>query len=153
MLSETDYREIYALVVRYCLTTDNADVDGFMATWVKPEEFGGYESGPFGSMATWDELKQFEAHHVGQGGMANGKRHQATNILIEANGADEALVTHDLVVLEVAQEPRVIATGRYNHSVVVRTADGWRFKRRQLDVDPGFFILAKQWEEQAASQG
>jgi hypothetical protein len=47
----------------------------------------------------------------------------------------------------VAQEPRVIAKGRYDDSVVVRTADGWRFKSRKLHVDPGFFELMKQWQQ------
>ncbi|ACY14268.1 nuclear transport factor 2 family protein [Haliangium ochraceum] len=142
MLSDTDILEIRNLIARYCLTTDNADADGFMDCWVEPDEFGGYESGPFGSMATWQELREFEVHHVGPGGMANGKRHQATNIMIEAAGEGAAHVTHDLLVLEVAQEPRVIATGRYNKSVVVRTAKGWRFKSRSLQVDPGFFVLS-----------
>lgn len=45
-----DYQDIQALVSRYCLTTDNADADGFMQCWVAPEEFGGYQSGPFGTM-------------------------------------------------------------------------------------------------------
>lgn len=141
MITPQDHLEILNLVARYCITTDNADADGFMQLWVGPEEFGGYESGPFGSMKTWDEMHSFERHHVGPGGMANGKRHQASNVLVEPVSADEVHVTHDLQVLEVAQEPRLIATGRYDRSVVVRTAQGWRFKARRLHVDPGFFKL------------
>ncbi len=147
MISPTDEREIRNLVSRYNLTTDSADADGFMECWVEPSEFGGYESGPFGSMKTWDELYAFEKEHVGPGGMANGKRHQVTNLFIDVVSADEVRVTHDLMVLEVAAEPRIIATGRYSEGVVVRTPKGWRFKSRKLDVDPGFFIIAKQWEE------
>lgn len=153
MITAQDHLEIQNLVARYCLTTDNADAEAFMACWVEPDAFGGYESGPFGSMQTWQQLYDFEQHHVGHGGMANGKRHQATNLHIEAVSADEVRVTHDLVVLEIAQEPRVIATGRYDDSVVVRTPKGWRFKSGTLHVDPGFFILAKQWEQQAAQAG
>ena len=145
-LSLDDDREIRNLVARYCLTTDNADADGFMACWVSPEEFGGYDSASFGVMKTWQELSEFERHHVGPGGMANGKRHQVTNLMIEPVSADEVHVTHDLIVLEVAQEPRGIATGRYDRSVVVRTPDGWRFKSRTLHVDPGFFVLLEQWK-------
>ena len=150
-ISAADHLEILNLVARYSQTTDNADAEGFMETWVEPEEFGGYESGPFGSMKTWDEMYAFEKHHVGPGGMANGKRHQVTNILIEPVGEDEVHVSHDLIVLEVAQEPGVVATGRYDKSVVVRTEAGWRFKSRNLHVDPGFFILAEKWK-QAAGQ-
>lgn len=150
MITFQDHLEITSLVARYCLTTDNADVDGFMRCWVSPEQFGGYESGALGSMQTWEQLKDFETHHVGSGGMANGKRHQATNVLIEPVGADEVLVTHDLQVLEVAQEPRLIASGRYDRSVVVRTADGWRFRSRKLHVDPGFFALMERWKRESA---
>lgn len=57
-------------------------------------------------------------------------------MIVEPVSADEVHVTHDLIVLEVAQEPRVIATGRYDKSVVVRTDAGWRFKSRTLAVDP-----------------
>ncbi len=102
-----------------------------MACWVSPEEFGGYDSASFGVMKTWQELSEFERHHVGPGGMANGKRHQVTNLVIEPVSDDEVHVTHDLIVLEVAQEPRVIATGRYDRSVVVRTRDGAWISRMQ----------------------
>jgi len=150
-ISFEDYLEIRNLVSRYCLTTDNADADGFMQCWVEPEEFGGYESGPFGTMKTWDELFAFEKHHVGEGGMANGKRHQSTNVHITPVSKDEVHVTHDLIVLEVADEPRVLATGRYNGSVVVRTQEGWKFKKRSLDVDPGFFKLMERLNPQQQS--
>ena len=136
-----DYLEIKNLISDYCLTTDNADAKGFMDCWVEPEEFGGYESGPFGTMQTWQEMYEFEKHHVGPGGMANGKRHQSTNIKIEPVSKNEVHVTNDMIVLEVANEPMVIATGRYNKSVVVKTDKGWKFKRRTLDVDTGFFKL------------
>jgi len=139
--SWTDVIEIQNLVARYCLTTDNADAEAFMQCWVDAHEFGGYESGAFGSMATWQAMYEFERHHVGPGGMANGKRHQVLNLLIEPVSATEAHVTHDMIVLEVADAPRVIATGRYDKSVVVKTASGWRFKRRTLSVDTGFFKL------------
>jgi hypothetical protein len=147
MITHQDHLEIHNLVAHYCITTDNADADAFMRLWVGPEEFGGYESGPFGSMKTWQELSDFEHHHVGPGGMANGKRHQATNIMIEAISATEVHVTHDLQVLEIAQEPRLIATGRYDRSVVVKTAQGWRFKSRRLHVDPGFFALMERMKQ------
>jgi hypothetical protein len=139
-----DLMEINNLVVNYCLATDNADVDGFMNCWVSAEEFGGYDSGSFGKMDTWQELRDFEAHHVGEGGMANGKRHQATNILIEPISDTEAYVTNDMLVFEVADIPYLMATGRYNKSHIVKTAKGWKFKSRKLDVDSGFFKLMEK---------
>ncbi len=144
MITPQDELEIRNLIARYCITTDNADADAFMQCWVRPEDFGGYQSGPFGTMVTWQQMYEFEKHHVGPGGMANGKRHQATNVLIEPVSANEVLVTHDMIVLEVTQAPRIIATGRYDKSVVVRTDQGWRFKSRTLHVDNGFFALTQQ---------
>jgi len=140
-LAPSDELEIRNLVARYCLATDNADADGFMACWVAPDEFGGYDSGAFGKLDTWEALYEFEKHHVGPGGLANGKRHVALNLHVEAVDPDTAHVTHDMLVVEVAAAPRLIASGRYDRSVVVRTTDGWRFKRRHLHVDPGFFAL------------
>lgn len=139
-----DELEIRNLAAAYAITTDNADVDGFMACWVPAEDFGGYESGPFGSMKTWQELKDFESHHVGEGGMAKGKRHQVTNLMVEPISANKAYVTHDLVVLETAEIPSIIATGRYDKSLVVKTENGWKFKSRTLTVDKGFFKLMEQ---------
>lgn len=143
-LNAIDILEIQNLVARYCLTTDNADPEGFMDCWVSAEEFGGYDSGAFGKMDTWQELYEFEKHHVGPGGMANGKRHLSLNVHVELVSDTEALVTNDMVVLEVAEPPRVIATGRYNRSVIVKTPLGWKFKRRTLDIDPGFFALQRE---------
>jgi hypothetical protein len=150
-ISAGDAVEIQSLVALYCITTDNADADGFMQTWVEPAEFGGYDSGAFGKMDTWDAMHAFEKEHVGPGGMANGKRHLSLNIVIEAVSASEVHVTNDMVVLEVADIPRVLATGRYNRSVVVRTAAGWRFKRRTLDIDAGFFKAMAAQHQTATS--
>ncbi len=138
-LTAADVAEIHNLVSLYGITTDNADPDGFMRTWVEPAEFVGYDSGAFGRIDTWQQMYEFEKHHVGPGGMANGKRHLALNVAIEPVSATEAHVTNDMIVLEVAEVPRVVASGRYDRSVVVKTAQGWRFKRRTLKVDSGFF--------------
>jgi 3-phenylpropionate/cinnamic acid dioxygenase small subunit len=147
MITSEDYMKIQNLAFRYALTTDNADVDGFMNCWVSASAFGGYESGPFGSMKTWEELRDFEAHHVGEGGMADGKRHQITNLLIEPVSETEVHVTHDLLVVETANIPSIIASGRYDKNLVVKTEDGWKFKSRTLTVDPGFFKLMDQWKQ------
>lgn len=139
-----DFMEIQQLVADYCLHTDNADAEKFMECWVDKDQFGGYESGPFGTMNTWQEMYDFEKHHVGPGGMANGKRHQSTNIKIVPVSENEVLVTSDLLVVEVTEEPMIVASGRYENSVVVKTSKGWKFKKRKLDVDTGFFKLAER---------
>ena len=152
-ITATDFWEINNLVSRYTLTTDNADADGFMDCWVAPEEFGGYESGPFGKMQTWQELYEFEKHHVSPGGNAVGNRHQVTNVLIEPVTEKEAYVTHDMLVMQVANIPHIVATGRYDKSFVVKTEKGWKFKQRSLKVDEGFFKLMEQWKQNNSSTG
>jgi hypothetical protein len=147
-LTTQDLLEIQNLIGTYCITTDNKDVDGFMNCWVDPEEFEGYDSGAFGHMKTWEELREFEAHHVGEGGNATGKRHQATNIIIEPVSDTEVSVTHDMLVLEVANVPGLVATTRYNNSRVVKTYKGWKFKYRKLDIDAGFFKLMESLQMQ-----
>ena len=53
----------------------------------------------------------------------------------------------DRVFLE---PPRIVATGRYDASVVVKTPKGWRFKSRSLKVDPGFFKWMEQGQGKAS---
>jgi hypothetical protein len=151
LITPADFAEIQNLVARYCITTDNADADAFMQLWVAPAEFGGYDSGAFGKMDTWEAMEAFERHHVGPGGMANGKRHQSTNIVIEPVSSTEVRVTNDMLVFEVADVPHLLATGRYNNSVVVKTAQGWKFKRRTLDIDSGFFRLMEKANAEASA--
>lgn len=146
-LTSQDILDIQNLVADYCITTDNKDADAFMECWVSAEEFDGYDSGAFGNMQTWDELYAFEKEHVGPGGMAQGKRHQSTNISIKTVSDSEALVTNDMIVLEVAGIPMVVATGRYDDSLVVKTDKGWKFKRRTLEVDTGFFKLMESFKQ------
>lgn len=141
MITFEDHLAIQNLIAAYFIATDNADADAFMSTWVSPEEFGGYYSEAFGDLPTWQSMYDYEKHHVGPGGMANGKRHQVTNVHIQPVSPTEVHVTHDMIVLEVADVPTVIATGRYNNSVVVKTDLGWKFKQRTLHVDSGFFKL------------
>jgi hypothetical protein len=150
-IKSTDYWEIHNLISRYTLTTDNADPEGFMDCWVAPEEFGGYESGAFGNMHTWKDLYEFEKHHVSPGGGAVGNRHQATNILIEPISDKEVHVTHDMLVIRVADIPQIIATGRYDKSILVKTGNGWKFKSRSLKVDEGFFKLMEHWKQTNSS--
>jgi hypothetical protein len=56
-----------------------------------------------------------------------------------------------MLVIQVADIPRVVATGRYDKSVVVKTEKGWKFKSRALKVDEGFFKLMEQWQQNNSS--
>lgn len=144
-LTAQDRLEILDLVARYNLTTDSKDVDGYMDCWAEEILF----ESPFGTFRTREEMRAFEAEHVHAG--AVGKRHFSLNVAMEGDG-DEALVTSDLVVMEVAEAPHVVATGRYQHSRAVRTPAGWKFARRGLELDEGFGkYLSERGLEAAAS--
>ncbi len=145
-ITTQDLLEIQNLVTSYFVHTDNKNIKAFMDCWVSPEEFEGYDSGAFGNMETWQELREFEANHVGEGGDANGKRHQATNLVINPVSETKVKVTHDMLVFEVAEIPFLVASGRYNDSLVVKTDKGWKFKWRKLEVDTGFFKLMEKWQ-------
>ena len=135
-LTAQDRLEIQDLCARYYLTTDDQDVDGFMACWADHDEVR-FES-VFGTYVGRAALRAFEDEHVHRG-MAIGKRHLVGNISIRPDqAADAALVTSTLLVLEVVDIPHLVATAIYRDSRVVRTSAGWRFVFRHMDVDPGF---------------
>jgi hypothetical protein len=106
MFTFEDHLAIQNLIAAYFIATDNADADAFMSTWVSPEEFGGYYSEAFGDLPTWQSMYDYEKHHVGPGSMANGKRHQVTNVHVQPVSPTEVHVTHDMIVLEVVLDSK-----------------------------------------------
>lgn len=141
-IATEDWLAIQELHHRYYLTTDAADVDGFMDCWAddRPVRF----ESVFGDLGTREELRAFEDGHV-SGGMAVGKRHYNVNLVLRpGEDAHTVYATSYMVVIEVADAPHVVATGIYKDSRVVRTAKGWRFQHRRLEVDAGFQKLMAQ---------
>ncbi len=136
MLTPADRLEILDLCARYNTCTDDKDVDGFMDCWADEVLF----ESPFGTFDSREALRAFEDEHVNRG-MAVGKRHLGLNVSIMDGGEGVAYVTADLMVVEVADAPRIVATVRYNGSKVVKTPKGWRFTHRKLELDPGFMKL------------
>lgn len=136
MLTESDHREIKELHHRYYLSTDAQDVDGFMDCWAE-DGFEGFFS-PSGDFTTRESLREFEDGHVHGDGMAVGKRHINTNLVVSSDGDGRALATSYMIVIDVDNAPRIIATGKYTDSVCVKTDSGWKFARRDLEVDPGY---------------
>ncbi len=141
-LAAEDRLQIHDLCARYYISTDEADVDGFMECWVEDDDIL-FES-DFGTFRGRGEIRTFEDDHVNRG-MAIGKRHLLGNVSIrEGEDANTALVTSYMVVMEVADVPHVVATAIYRDSKVVRTPAGWRFRQRTMAVDPGFGKLMAQ---------
>ena len=135
-ISTADRLAIEELHHQYYLSTDDKDVDGFMECWVT-DGFEGFFS-PFGDFETRDSLREFEHDHT-HGGTAEGKRHINSNLALKAGpDADTVHATSYMTVVDVVNAPRIVATGKYTDSVVKRTSDGWKFVRRDLEVDPGW---------------
>lgn len=139
-ISFNDYLEIQNLVSEYFLTTDAGDVDAFMNCWVGPDEFTGYDLGAMGMLKTWEEMRGFIVQNY-VGALAKGKRHISTNVKIQPVSDTQVLVSHDMIVVEVAENPAVFITGHYQDSVVVKTDKGWKFKGRKIELDSGSLKL------------
>eukprot|EP00899_Mesostigma_viride_P023156 jgi/Mesvir1/4024/Mv05821-RA.1 len=148
-LSFQDYLDIHNLIGRYFLAADSSDVDAFMACWVeKEEDFGGFDNMGLGNWETLAEMRHEEEIHFTPRGLGYGKRHQASNVQMTALSKDLVSVTHYLTVTETRCPPFIVANGVYPDSRVLRTAKGWRFQKRTLVVDDGFFTLFQRWVEQ-----
>ena len=128
-IAPTDYFEIQNLVARYFHTVDDGDAEGFMDCWVGPGDFGLYAS-PLGEITDWQELYDLMKKLTAPDGFEKDKRHFASNLSIKAVSPTEALITHDMMVCDISGEPKIVAVGRYDDSVVVKTAKGWKFKSR-----------------------
>jgi hypothetical protein len=148
-LTAEDRLEIHDLCARYYITTDEADVDGFMKCWTEDTDIL-FES-EFGTFRGPEQIRAFEDEHVHRG-MAIGKRHLLGNVSIrEGEDANTAYVTSYMLVMEVADEPHIVATAIYRDSKAVRTADGWRFRHRRMAVDPGFGKLVARMQSASAA--
>ena len=135
-LTADDRLALHDLCARYYVSTDEADVDGFIACWADSDDIR-FESA-FGTFTGRQAIRTFEDEHVHRG-MAVGKCHVLSNVVIRAGATpDDALTTSYLVVLEVVDVPHIVATAIYRDSRAVRTPAGWKFVFRRMDVDPGF---------------
>ncbi len=66
-----------------------------------------------------------------------GGRHIVQNVWVDGDG-DSATMRAYLANIVAGDTPSAVQTGRY-HDEVVRTADGWRFRRRTLTLDGRLF--------------
>ncbi|GAB2968638.1 nuclear transport factor 2 family protein [Amycolatopsis acidiphila] len=137
-LSVEDKITIQELSNAHVKYLDAHDIDAWADCWLP----GGKFIATYGTFEGHEAIKEFIRGHI-QAGKEDGARHVLTNYVIEADGDDRATVYSLVVKIQVEKPPFIIATGVYN-DVVVRTADGWKFESRQLDVDPGVFAAAEQ---------
>lgn len=128
-LSTDDIIEITQLYGRYCHAIDGGDPQGFADCFVAD----GVLSVGGDPTTGHDELKGFV--EMTNAGVPN-LRHSASNVVVDPVGDDHDAASgraHLTAYLSGA-DYSVIMTGRYADSFV-RTADGWKFQRRDFTPD------------------
>ncbi|WP_051793227.1 nuclear transport factor 2 family protein [Amycolatopsis jejuensis] len=135
-LSVEDKTAIIELSNSQMRALDNHDVEGWVGAWVPDGKF----VSTYGTFTGVAERTEFIRGHIAAG-KEDGARHLLTNYVVDGDG-DTATVTCIVTKLQVEAPPFIIATGLYQ-DVVVRTAEGWRFASRQLDIDRGVFARAE----------
>ena len=112
-----DYMEIQQLYVHYNMAIDLGDADGYSATFVK--------DGSFNNFNGHDALVQFIRDRKN----AANFRHWNSNLEITptADGANGSVY---LLLVDVSQKPPVMGSPSQYQDQLVKTPDGWRFKKR-----------------------
>ena len=123
-----DRLAVHELTATYNRCFDEADADGWAATFVEDGVLEVVDQGV--AYRGRDEIRAFcEARGWGY-------LHLTTDAVVTVNG-DRAVQRCNLLMLrrwEDKRPPALLSTGRYVDDVV-RTADGWRFRHRQVTLD------------------
>jgi SnoaL-like domain len=126
-LATQDYIDIQQLYARYNHAMDTGNAEAWADTFTPDGTFN----------TTWKNrqgLIDFIHQWVGQRNGAN-RRHWNSNLVITPS-PDGATGTVYLMLLDVGAKPPVIASTSKYSDVLVKTAQGWRFKSRVVRPDP-----------------
>jgi uncharacterized protein (TIGR02246 family) len=123
-LTAADYTAIQQLYARYNTTIDRGDAEGWAATFI-PE-------GVFMNNKGNEALKGFvNTWHAGAGA---SQRHFSADLVITPN-ADGATGTVSTMLMNLATKPTSVGGYVTYSDVLVKTANGWRFKSRTLKAE------------------
>ena len=123
-LTSDDLVEIQQLYARYNWTLDAGDAEGYASTFTP--------DGVFNNNVGHDAIVKFaNTFHAGLGAHVH---HWNTNLMIlpTAEGASGQVY---LVLVDFANKPATIATSATYSDELVKTAQGWRFKKRATKGD------------------
>ena len=123
-LTTQDLVDIQQLYARYNWTLDAGDAEGYASTFTP--------DGVFNNNVGHDAIVKFaNTFHAGLGAHV---RHWNTNLMIlpSAEGASGQVY---LVLVDFATKPATIATSASYSDELVKTAQGWRFKKRATKGD------------------
>ena len=129
-LSGQDYNDIHALYARYAHTFDKTD----------PEAYGNVFTAD-GQFVIGDRVlkgrKEIASLTTAFGPVKNRPKvfHVNSNVLIEAS-PEGAKGSAYVVLMDLSKNPAITGGGVYEDSIV-KTAEGWRFKKRVFFAEPG----------------
>ena len=123
-LTSDDLVEIQQLYAKYNWTLDAGDAEGYASTFTP--------DGVFNNNVGHDAIEKFaNTFHAGLGAHVH---HWNTNLMIQPT-ADGASGQVYLVLVDFATKPASIATSATYSDELVKTAQGWRFKKRTTKGD------------------
>lgn len=129
-LSGQDYNEIHALYARYAHTFDKTDADAYGNVFTADGQF-----------VVGDRVlkgrKEIASLTTAFGPMKNRPKvfHLNSNVLIEAS-PEGAKGSAYVVLMDLSKNPAITGGGVYEDSIV-KTPEGWRFKKRVFFAEPG----------------
>ena len=128
-LTKNDYAEIQELLARFAHAIDSQDKETYRSIFTEDGVF------VMEGMRTWTGRKELET-------MASGPRrerpkitHFFSNVKIEPT-PEGAKASHYVLLIDLQKNP-AITTGGFCDNTVVKTKEGWRFKKRVCAVEPG----------------
>jgi uncharacterized protein (TIGR02246 family) len=127
-LTAADYTAIQQLYARYNTTIDRGDADGWAATFTPDGLFANNFKGT-------EALKGFVNNWRTNPAM-NGaaRRHFSADLVITA-GAQDVTASVSTLLVDLSTKPTSIASYVTYSDVLVKTADGWRFKSRAIKAE------------------
>ena len=123
-LTAQDLVEIQQLYAKYNWTLDSGDAEGYASTFTP--------DGVFNNNVGKDAIVKFANGF--QTGMGSHVKHWNTNLMIMPTG-DGASGQVYLVLVDFATKPPSIVTSATYSDELVKTAQGWRFKKRATKGD------------------
>ncbi len=124
-LTADDYVEIQQLYARYNNAIDSGDAEGYAATFVP--------DGTFNTFTGHDALVGFINDWRGKMNGAT-RRHWNTNLTITGTPEGASGSVYLMLVDVSTRPPSIVAEAKYDDQLV-KTPDGWRFKKRVTKAD------------------
>lgn len=131
-ITTEDKVAIHELCAKIYLCIDGNDAEGFADGFSSDGTF----VAPYGEFTGTDAVRTFMEKHIAAG-KEDGVRHIITNQIVEDHEVG-ARYQFYILKMNITEGPVGIATAA-GDCLVTRTADGWRFKRFQLSIDPAMF--------------